>query len=162
MLEAASFIYISSPHPSTAAIETRSGHACVLYDHEPSTASFALCFKSVPMSFSASEEFVLEFPCPKHRFSSGSYPLGLSGLGHPTCSSATTDLVLRVTGNQKPLHHGIMGIHCRANQWYREIIAVCSQIHTKHIDTLCGQNVEFVNVKPGGTYSNHWALEGYM
>jgi len=31
---------------------------------------------------------------------------------------------------------------------YREIIAVCSQIHTKHINTLCGQNVEFVNVKP--------------
>ena len=24
----------------------------------------------------------------------------------------------------------------------REIIAVCSQIHTKHINTLCGQNVE--------------------
>ena len=23
---------------------------------------------------------------------------------------------------------------------YREIIAVCSQIHTKHINTLCGQN----------------------
>jgi hypothetical protein len=44
---------------------------------------------------------------------------------------------------------------------YREIIAVCSQIHTKHINTLCGQNVEFVNVKPGGTYSYHWALEGY-
>jgi hypothetical protein len=34
---------------------------------------------------------------------------------------------------------------------YREIIAVCSQIQTKHINTLCGQNVEFVNVKPGGT-----------
>jgi len=31
---------------------------------------------------------------------------------------------------------------------YREIIAVCSQIHTKHINTLCGQNVEFMNVKP--------------
>ena len=30
---------------------------------------------------------------------------------------------------------------------YREIIAVCSQIHTKHINTLCGQNVQFVNVK---------------
>jgi hypothetical protein len=30
---------------------------------------------------------------------------------------------------------------------YREIIAVCSQIHTKHINTLCGQNVEFVSVK---------------
>ena len=38
---------------------------------------------------------------------------------------------------------------------YREIIAVCSQIHTKHINTLCGQNVELLNVKLG-TYSNHW------
>jgi len=28
---------------------------------------------------------------------------------------------------------------------YREIVAVCSEIHTKHINTLCGQNVEFVN-----------------
>jgi hypothetical protein len=27
---------------------------------------------------------------------------------------------------------------------YREITAVCSEIHTKHINTLCGQNVEFV------------------
>jgi hypothetical protein len=41
---------------------------------------------------------------------------------------------------------------------YREIIAVGSEIHTKHINTLCGQNVEFVNVKPCGAYSNHWAL----
>jgi len=32
---------------------------------------------------------------------------------------------------------------------YREIIAVCSQIHTKHISTLCGQNVELLKVKPG-------------
>jgi len=30
---------------------------------------------------------------------------------------------------------------------YREIIAVCSQIHTKHINTLCGENVELLNVK---------------
>jgi len=43
---------------------------------------------------------------------------------------------------------------------YREIIAVCSEIHTKHINTLCGQNVEYANVKPGGTHSDHWALEG--
>jgi hypothetical protein len=43
---------------------------------------------------------------------------------------------------------------------YREIIAVCSEIHTKHINTLCGQNVELLNVKLGGTYSNHWALKG--
>jgi len=30
---------------------------------------------------------------------------------------------------------------------YREIIAVCSQIHTKYINTLCEQNVELLNVK---------------
>ena len=30
---------------------------------------------------------------------------------------------------------------------YREIITVCSQIHTKHINTLGGQNVELLNVK---------------
>ena len=30
---------------------------------------------------------------------------------------------------------------------YWEIIAVCSEIHTKHINTLCGQNVELLNVK---------------
>jgi len=34
---------------------------------------------------------------------------------------------------------------------YREIIAVCSQIHTKHIHTMRGQNVELLNVKPDGT-----------
>ena len=45
---------------------------------------------------------------------------------------------------------------------YREIMAVCSEIHTKHTNTVCGQNVEFVYVKPSGTYSNHWALEGYI
>ena len=30
---------------------------------------------------------------------------------------------------------------------YGDIIAVYSQIHTKHKNTLRGQNVEFVNVK---------------
>jgi len=29
---------------------------------------------------------------------------------------------------------------------YREIIAVCFQIHTKHINRLCGQNTELLNV----------------
>ena len=44
---------------------------------------------------------------------------------------------------------------------YREIIAVCSQIRTEHINALCGQNIEFVSVKPGGTYSDHWTLNGW-
>ena len=30
---------------------------------------------------------------------------------------------------------------------HREIIALCSQIHTKHINTVYGQNVELLNVK---------------
>jgi len=30
---------------------------------------------------------------------------------------------------------------------YREIIAVCSIIRTKHINTQCGQKVELLNVK---------------
>ena len=30
---------------------------------------------------------------------------------------------------------------------YSETIAVCSQIHTKHINTLCVQNVKLLNVK---------------
>ena len=30
---------------------------------------------------------------------------------------------------------------------YREIMAVCSEMHTKHTNTLCGQNVEFLFIK---------------
>jgi hypothetical protein len=31
---------------------------------------------------------------------------------------------------------------------YREIISVSANIHTKHINTPCGQNIELVDVKP--------------
>jgi hypothetical protein len=41
---------------------------------------------------------------------------------------------------------------------YREIIAVCSQINTKHINTMCGQNVELLSVKPSGRYIKYQAL----
>jgi len=30
---------------------------------------------------------------------------------------------------------------------YREITAVFSEIHTKHVNTVCGQNVELLNDK---------------
>jgi hypothetical protein len=40
----------------------------------------------------------------------------------------------------------------------REIIAVCSEIHTKHIYSLGGQNVELLGVNSGGTYSDHGTL----
>jgi hypothetical protein len=44
---------------------------------------------------------------------------------------------------------------------HKEIIYVCSEIRTKHINTVRGQNEELLNVKPGGTYSDHWGLKGY-
>lgn len=39
----------------------------------------------------------------------------------------------------------------------RERMAVCSEIHTKHRKSLCGQKVQFVNDEHGGTqtYSKH-------
>ena len=43
--------------------------------------------------------------------------------------------------------HSVSVIQASQLMLYREIIAVCSEIHTKHINTLCGQNVDFVNVK---------------
>jgi len=30
---------------------------------------------------------------------------------------------------------------------YKEINSLCSEIHRKHINTLCGQNVELLSVK---------------
>jgi len=36
---------------------------------------------------------------------------------------------------------------------YGEILAVCSEIHTKHTKRA-GYDAEFFNVKPGGTYIN--------
>ena len=43
---------------------------------------------------------------------------------------------------------------------YREIIAVCSEIRAKHRNVLCGQKVEFLNVKPSGIYRILYALKG--
>ena len=78
----------------------------LLYDLEPSQASFTLRFKSLLMTLLlASEEFLLKFPSTRYLSSSGSYPLDLSGVGDPAGSNATADLALRVTGTHKPLHH---------------------------------------------------------
>jgi len=39
---------------------------------------------------------------------------------------------------------------------YREIVAVCSEIHTKHITVLWGQNVELLNVTRDGDTVTTW------
>jgi len=43
--------------------------------------------------------------------------------------------------------HSVYVIKTSQLMLYREIMAVCSDIHTKHINTVCGQNVELLSVK---------------
>jgi len=40
---------------------------------------------------------------------------------------------------------------------YKEVIVVCSEIRTDHITEPWGNNVEFLDVKNGGAWSNHKA-----
>ena len=41
----------------------------------------------------------------------------------------------------------------------REIIVVCFEIYTKHINKLSGQNVEIFNIKLRSKYTNHRAVK---
>jgi hypothetical protein len=43
---------------------------------------------------------------------------------------------------------------------FEETVAVYCEKHTKHINTLRGQNADLLIVKTGGTYSYHEALKG--
>jgi len=45
---------------------------------------------------------------------------------------------------------------------YREIMAVCYHIHTKLRNTLCGQNLEFLNVKSIVTYGTQQVLTAQL
>jgi hypothetical protein len=45
---------------------------------------------------------------------------------------------------------------------FKEIFSAYSENQTKQINTLCGQNTEFLNVTAGGKYSYCWALESLM
>ena len=58
--------------------------------------------------------------------------------------------------------HNISVIQTSQLMLYREIMAVCSEIHTKHINTLCRLNVELLNVNMAVRIvtigSDHWAV----
>jgi hypothetical protein len=43
---------------------------------------------------------------------------------------------------------------------FKGIIAVCTEKHMKHMNTFCGQNVELMNVKVGGTALTGVLLKG--
>jgi hypothetical protein len=43
---------------------------------------------------------------------------------------------------------------------FKEIIAVYSEEHMKHLNTLCGQYAELLNVKVGGAHCYHWVFKG--
>jgi hypothetical protein len=45
---------------------------------------------------------------------------------------------------------------------FRETVAVYCENHTEHINTLCGQNAEFLYVKGGGVHSDQCVLKGYI
>jgi hypothetical protein len=64
-----------------------------------------------------------------------------SGKGRRCLRTKKTQLVPRSK-------HSVSVIKTNPLMRYREIIAVCSEIH---IHTVCVQNVELLNVKHGGT-----------
>ena len=66
------------------------------------------------------------------------------------CGQNTELLNVKLTVYKYPVRtasHSILVIKTSQLMLYREIIAVCSQIRTKQINTLCGQNVELLSVK---------------
>jgi hypothetical protein len=42
----------------------------------------------------------------------------------------------------------------------RKLTPFVLEIHTKHINVLCGQNFEFLHSKTGGRFLIHWAVNG--
>jgi hypothetical protein len=62
-----------------------------------------------------------------------------------------TGIIVKDSARTAQETHSVSVVKTSQLMLYGEIIAVCSEIRTKHVNTLCGQNVEFVNVKAGGT-----------
>ena len=65
----------------------------------------------------------------------------------PSSSLRVTQIKFKYPVHTAQYTHSFSVIKTSQLMLYREIITVCSEIHTKHINTLCGQNVELSNVK---------------
>jgi len=69
-------------------------------------------------------------------------------LASPAPPSDRNSINLKVKVQSVPRSkHSVSVIKINQLMLYREVTGVCSEIHTKHIHTLRGQNVKFVNVK---------------
>jgi hypothetical protein len=45
---------------------------------------------------------------------------------------------------------------------FGKTVAAHCEDHTKHTNTLCGQNADFEYVKANCIYNDHWLLRGYF
>ena len=62
-----------------------------------------------------------DFPSPRHFSSSGSYPVGLFGMGDPGGSNPNARLALTVTGAHKTFHYGKMEIPLEGHSTRRRL-----------------------------------------
>jgi hypothetical protein len=56
-----------------------------------------------------------------------------------------------------PMSPVTVSASCTYLRTYKFSVRLCTAMYDIW---LCGQNVELLNVKPGGTHSDHWALKG--
>jgi hypothetical protein len=71
---------------------------------------------------------------------------GSAALVRPLNTKVTTHISIK-TQSVPRSKHSVSVIQTIQLMLYRVIMAVCSEIHTKHTNILCGQNGELLNVK---------------
>ena len=72
-----------------------------------------------------------------------------------TLCGQNLELYIKIQSVPRSKHTFLSVIQTSQLMLYREIVAVCSQIHTKHINTLCGQNAELYTKTQSVPRSKH-------